>query len=365
MGSAADGGGFRLDRGLEGDLQGAGTQVPDDLTAANLSCQPRAYEPYGGVPHVDATGLFTRRTNAQRAAVEAMDDRTLVFDGGRDRALGGPRVELVDTSREGDASERGDAKQFAESFGKTCEAFGEWLTLRVTTMAVDAIAPGLGRVVDVAFKICQLVRDVRAASSESPGVVVPLPDFVPGLGVDVEISLGDAKGRGTVVAFVSPDMPSFICGWGVEEGEETERGEGSEDRHFDQTPRARGAALDDAQSQRRQKISADASPASPSANDLSSCRAKRRIGYVIEVDLDPLRWPTIDDVLPGEWLAVRAAEYAPQLSDIRLDGDVDVVILADRSSSRAVLITLAADIQPGQDIYWKVLEVRRTSVDAL
>lgn len=110
----------------------------------------------------------------------------------------------------------------AESLRETVEAVEEWFFERAVEVAADTVIPGLGRVINIAFKIKEAFGDIEALTSpDSPhNLHVPLFHVAGGLAVDLNVHLqGSDRAADTappVTGFLSPGDDGLFGGWELE-----------------------------------------------------------------------------------------------------------------------------------------------------
>ena len=93
------------------------------------------------------------------------------------------------------------AGPLVQSLQKTGEAFVQAVALKAATVAIEALVPVAAGLVHPAFALFELVQSVRASSIDDPELIVPLPDFVRGIGLDVHLPLGADADSGQALAF--------------------------------------------------------------------------------------------------------------------------------------------------------------------
>jgi hypothetical protein len=116
-------------------------------------------------------------------------------------------------------------RAISESLEETGQAFEGWAFEAVLALAADAVHPGLGRVISIAFKMREAVGDAEAlASLESGGDLhVPLLHIAPGIEIELSLHLPGHDGAGAggpwVSGFALPGDGGLFGGWAIERDE--------------------------------------------------------------------------------------------------------------------------------------------------
>ena len=239
------------------------------------------------------------------------------------------------------------------SVSDSVDAFVQFVGRRLVSAVADLALPVTGgRLVDMAFQIQDLVTSVLALAGEDPVLMAPLPFPVPGLAFTLEIPLGDGDGdRGQTASpmalCVSPNGPSITAGWALDARERDEQPAGDH-----QPGRAPGERPDDGEEELERALlereaacrrvpAVEASDAAPPKPD---DHGRRVVVCIAEADLESL--PFLRGRRLRAWeLYVLAGEYGSWLRESSDLGDIEVLVIADRSRRFGVWIWLSPDLQ--------------------
>jgi hypothetical protein len=217
---------------------------------------------------------------------------------------------------------------------ETGEAFLEWAAKKAATLTLDAVAPPLGRVADIGFKVIDVAKSLRALDGDDPRVIVPVHQLIPGLDFEINVPLGgtirEAVEHST--CFIAPDEPSWTGGWAFEASE---------------------ASYGAGESERRPK---DADQ--PSA-DARAAPVRRRgpqsnlrhletvdVGYSCEIDMGDLGLAN-DTSLRVRQLRVLACQYAEVLRASQQHEGVTFLALVDAVTGEGIWMRLFDPRQRG------------------
>jgi hypothetical protein len=112
-----------------------------------------------------------------------------------------------------------------ESLKETGNALRGYVIEKLLELAADAMYPGFGRVINIAFKIEEVVGDVTALVNPDGGddVHVPLMNIPPGIEFELSVHLPGRGGAGAdgpwVSGFVSASDDGLFGGWAIEREE--------------------------------------------------------------------------------------------------------------------------------------------------
>jgi hypothetical protein len=116
----------------------------------------------------------------------------------------------------------------AESLDESVEALEVWTFEKVVEFAADAFHPGLGRVINIALKVKEVLGDVEALASPDSDrdLHVPVLHVAGGVEIDLNVHLPGQHGAGDggplVSGFVMPGDDGLFGGWAVEEDRRSE-----------------------------------------------------------------------------------------------------------------------------------------------
>jgi hypothetical protein len=129
---------------------------------------------------------------------------------------------ISEVGAEGEDSPGSTDSVIAESLRESVEATGQLTFEKTVEFVAETVHPGLGRLINIGFKIKELLDDAEAVASRgSPrNLHVPLFDVAGGLAVDLNVHLSGADGSRDdappVSGFLSPGGGGLFGGWELE-----------------------------------------------------------------------------------------------------------------------------------------------------
>jgi hypothetical protein len=223
--------------------------------------------------------------------------------------------------------------------------FVEWAERRLLAAGADALLPGIGRFVDLAFEVKDVVTSIRALGSDDQVLEVPLPSPVQGFGVALEMPLGSDETHSVppLALCFAPDDPSLTGGWALDSPEQDEHPDGGRksERRAKQLPDPEEEELEHdldqhkAAPRRRTTVIGSQRKLPAAGRSATSC--------IVETDLGSL--PLLRHrKLRASQLYVLAAEYAPQLRENLRSARLDVLVIADRQQHCGLWMRLRPDL---------------------
>jgi hypothetical protein len=232
-----------------------------------------------------------------------------------------------------------------QSVTDSVNGFVEWAERRLLAAGADALLPGIGRLVDLAFAVNDVVTSIRALGSDDPVLEAPLPSPVPGLDFCLEIPLGsdEVHPAPPLALCIAPDAPSLTGGWALDSPEQDARPDGGRKSEH------RAERLPDDAEEEVLERELDRQKAAPRrTTDIGAPRELLTAGRpvatcIVETDLGSL--PLLKRRKLRAWqLYVLATGYAPQLRENLRSARFEVLVITDRQRRCGLWIWLGQDL---------------------